>query len=355
MTSSELVSFTIPKHLSGERADRAAADLLPHLSRSKAKILIETYGFFYHGSLCQNPGQRLKEKDEIAFSDKLSKPCEPSKAAAAPIPLNLLFEDQDLLILDKPAGLVVHPAPGHLEDTLVNALIAHCPDVFAAEKNHQLKKLHTHENHPENYGGEDRPGIVHRLDKETSGIMVVAKSPLAFKELSRAFAERDLSRHYLALVWGNPPDSGEWEGNIGRSRTDRKKMAVLKEGGKPAKTYFKTLERFGKSGENLSLVECKLATGRTHQIRVHFAHHGFPLVGDPTYLRRIPRFTKGLSPQTRQILLDFPRQALHAAHLGFTHPKTKKWVEFSTGLPEDLKEVLEILRKHEGSEENLDF
>ncbi|KMQ88898.1 ribosomal large subunit pseudouridine synthase d [Lasius niger] len=347
MTPTKLTSFIISKNLANLRADRAAADLLPHLSRSKAKILIEAHGFYHNQHFSKDPGARLKEKDEVSFPEILAKPQEPPKTIARDIPLNLLYEDNDLIILDKSAGLVVHPAPGHLDDTLVNALMAHCPDVFSTEQNDTVEKLETHENHPENYGGEDRPGIVHRLDKETSGVMVVAKSPLAFKELSRAFAERDLSRRYVALVWGNPPDTGEWEGNIGRSRNDRKKMAVLKDSGKPAKTYFKVLERFGKNGENLALVECKLATGRTHQIRVHFSHHGFPLVGDPVYLKNIPRFAKTLPPASRNYLLDFPRQALHAAHLGFKHPKTGEWVEFSTELPPDFKEILEHLREAE--------
>ncbi|QCE32641.1 RluA family pseudouridine synthase [Acetobacteraceae bacterium] len=347
MKSTELTSFIISKNLANTRVDRAAADLLPHLSRSKAKNLLEEYGFYHNQHFSRDPGARLKEKDEIAFPQTISKVQEPPKTIARNIPLNLLYEDADLIILDKPAGLVVHPAPGHLDDTLVNALIAHCPDIFSAQQNDQLEKLHTNDDHPENYGGEDRPGIVHRLDKETSGVMVVAKSPLAFKSLSRAFAERDLSRRYLALVWGNPPDEGDWEGNIGRSRNDRKKMAVLKDGGKPAKTYFKILERFGKNGENLALVECKLATGRTHQIRVHFSHHGFPLVGDPVYLKRIPRFAKTLPPSSRNLLLDFPRQALHAAHLGFKHPISGEWVEFSTDLPEDFAEIVAHLRKDE--------
>ncbi|QCE34378.1 RluA family pseudouridine synthase [Acetobacteraceae bacterium] len=351
MTSSVLTSFQIPQNLDQNRADRVTADLLPHLSRSKAKTLIEEHGFYHNGLFSKDPGLRVKKGDKITFDEFLSKPQEPTKTIAKEIPLNLLYEDADVILLDKPAGLVVHPAPGHLDDTLVNALAAHCPAVFSAKENRNFTKLYGNEDHPENYGGEERPGIVHRLDKETSGVMVVAKSALAFRELSRAFAERDLSRRYIALVWGNPPDEGEWEGNIGRSRTDRKKMAVLKDSGKPAKTFFKTLERFGKNDENLALVECKLATGRTHQIRVHFSHYGFPLVGDPVYLKRIPRFAKMLSPEMRNLLLDFPRQALHAAHLGFKHPRTGEWVEYSTKLPDDFEEILQSLRQIKKIEE----
>jgi 23S rRNA pseudouridine1911/1915/1917 synthase len=226
-------------------------------------------------------------------------------------------------VLDKPPGLVVHPAPGNEAGTLVNALIAHCGD--------QLPGI----------GGERRPGIVHRLDKDTSGVMVVAKTELALAALSAAFAARDLDRAYLALVWGTPvPATGEIEGAIGRDPRERKRMAVLARGGKPALTRYRTL---GAHGTAAALLECRLATGRTHQIRVHLASRGHPVVGDPLYLRRIPAVARTLPEPDRRALLDFPRQALHAARLGFRHPRTGRFLDFSTPPPPDMQALLERL------------
>ena len=205
-------------------------------------------------------------------------------------------------MLDKPAGLVVHPAPGNQDGTLVNALLAHCGDALTG------------------IGGERRPGIVHRLDKDTSGVMVVAKTQLANAALTAAFAARDLDRAYLALGWGLPnPLAGEIEGAIGRDPRDRKRMAVVARGGKPALTRYRTLRAWQTA---VALLECRLATGRTHQIRVHLASRGHPMVGDPVYLRRVPAAARMLPEPVRRKLLDFPRQALHAARLGFAHPRT---------------------------------
>ena len=205
-------------------------------------------------------------------------------------------------MLDKPAGLVVHPAPGNHDGTLVNALLAHCGDALTG------------------IGGESRPGIVHRLDKDTSGVMVVAKTQLANDVLTAAFAARDLDRAYLALCWGLPtPLAGEIEGAIGRDQRDRKRMAVVSHSGKAALTRYRTLRAWQTA---VALLECRLATGRTHQIRVHLAARGHPIVGDPVYLRRIPAAARALPDPIRQRLLDFPRQALHAASLGFAHPRT---------------------------------
>ena len=230
----------------------------------------------------------------------------PRPAPATPqpqaIPFTILYEDADLIVLDKPAGLVVHPAPGNEDGTLVNALLAHCGE--------QLTGI----------GGERRPGIVHRLDKDTSGVMVVAKTQLANTALTAAFAARDLDRAYLALVWGLPnPLAGEIEGAIGRDRRDRKRMAVVTRNGKPALTRYRTLRTWQAA---VALLECRLATGRTHQIRVHLASRGNPVVGDPLYLRRVPAAARTLPEPVRHRLLDFPRQALHAARLGFAHPRT---------------------------------
>jgi 23S rRNA pseudouridine1911/1915/1917 synthase len=218
---------------------------------------------------------------------------------------------------------VVHPAPGNEDGTLVNALLAHCGDQFTG------------------IGDERRPGIVHRLDKETSGIMVVAKTQLANNALTAAFAARNLDRAYLALVWGLPsPLKGDIEGDIGRDKRDRKRMAVVTRNGKPALTHYRVLRAWGSS---VSLLECRLATGRTHQIRVHLASHRHPVVGDPLYLRRVPAFARSLPEPIRHRLLDFPRQALHAARLGFVHPRTGEPLQFSTEVPADMAEILSSL------------
>ncbi len=219
-------------------------------------------------------------------------------------------------MLDKPPGLVVHPAPGNEDGTLVNALIAHCGDQLGI-------------------GGERRPGIVHRLDKDTSGVMVIAKTEQALATLSAAFAARDIDRTYMALAWGLAnPSAGEIEGAIGRDPRDRKRMALVSRGGKMALTRYRTLAQHGGA---VSLLECRLATGRTHQIRVHLASIGHPIVGDPVYLRRIPAAARLLPDATRRQLLDFPRQALHAARLGFTHPRTGQPLAFTTAPPADMQ------------------
>ena len=250
---------------------------------------------------------------------------EPAPAAPQPqaIPFPILYEDRDLIVLDKPAGLVVHPAAGNLDGTLVNALLAHCGAGFTG------------------IGAEKRPGIVHRLDKDTSGVMVVAKTQLASDVLSAAFAARDLERTYVALCWGLPaPVSGEIEGAIGRDKRDRKRMAVVSHGGKAALTRYKVMRAYATSA---ALVECRLATGRTHQIRVHMSASGHPIVGDPLYLRRIPATSRGLPEAVRRVLLDFPRQALHAASLGFSHPRTGAPLRFETPPPADMAALLALL------------
>ena len=250
----------------------------------------------------------------------------PPAVAASPlaqaIAFPILFEDRDLLVLDKPAGLVVHPAPGNEDGTLVNALLSHCGDALAI-------------------GGERRPGIVHRLDKDTSGVMVVAKTDLAMASLAEAFAARTLERSYLALCWGIPsPSEGDIEGAIGRDPRDRKRMAVVLRGGKAALTHYRVRKAWQ---AGVALTECRLATGRTHQIRVHMAASGHPIVGDPVYLRRVPASAKLLAPMVRGRLLDFPRQALHAAVLGFTHPRTGAALRFETALPVDFSRLIDLL------------
>jgi 23S rRNA pseudouridine1911/1915/1917 synthase len=250
-------------------------------------------------------------------------PPTPARPLAQAIPFPILYEDDALIVLDKPAGLVVHPAPGNEDGTLVNALLAYCGDALPG------------------IGGERRPGIVHRLDKDTSGVMVVAKTQAAMTALTAIFAARDLDRSYLALVWGVPsPLKGEIAGAIGRDPRDRKRMAVRGVGGKQALTGYKTM-RVWHGG--VSLLECRLGTGRTHQIRVHLASTSHPVLGDPLYLRRIPAVARLVPQPLRGQLLDFSRQALHAAELGFRHPVTGVRLSFKTPPPSDFKVLLDSL------------
>jgi 23S rRNA pseudouridine1911/1915/1917 synthase len=241
------------------------------------------------------------------------------------MPLAILHEDADLIVVDKPAGLVVHPAPGNPDGTLVNAILAHAGDELTG------------------IGDEKRPGIVHRLDKDTSGVMVVAKTARAHQALSAAFASRDLDREYLALVWGVPsPMEGEIEAPIGRHPTDRKRMAVVPRG-KPALTRYRVERAFGTEA---ALLRLRLATGRTHQIRVHCQQIGHPVIGDPVYARRIPAASRALPAELRAALLGFPRQALHAETLGFRHPANGLNMAFHSPVPQDFQQLVMLLDRH---------
>jgi 23S rRNA pseudouridine1911/1915/1917 synthase len=302
------------------RADRFLADAIGSLSRSRVKALIEDNRATRDGAPLADPSETVRAGARYALDI-------PAPVAATPqpqaIPLTILFEDADLIVLDKPAGLVVHPAPGNLDGTLVNALLAHAGDDLPG------------------IGGEKRPGIVHRLDKDTSGVMVAAKTERAHRRLSEAFANRDLDRAYLALAWGLPaPTSGEVVAPIGRHPGDRKRMAVVERGGKAATTRYAVRRAWGAA---VSLMECRLLTGRTHQIRVHLAHIGHPIVGDPVYLRRTPAAARSLAAPLRDALLAFPRQALHAATLGFNHPVTGAPLAFDSPVPPDIAALVALL------------
>jgi len=311
----------------GTRLDRFLAERIGGLSRSRVKALIEQGHATRDGEAVTEPAHAVRAGATYALSPPSPVPARPEAQAMA---LDILYEDRDLIVLDKPAGLVVHPAPGNADGTLVNGLLAHAGEEL------------------EGIGGEKRPGIVHRLDKDTSGIMVVAKTQVAHQTLSEAFAARDLDREYLALVWGVPnPAKDEIEAAIGRHATDRKRMAVVEprsrghaagaNSGKHAITRYTTEQSwFGAA----SLLRCKLMTGRTHQIRVHLAHRGHPLVGDPVYLRRIPGASKLLPVDLREALLAFPRQALHATTLGFKHPVTGAMLTFRSEPPKDMENLL---------------
>jgi 23S rRNA pseudouridine1911/1915/1917 synthase len=313
-TEAAEIDTEAPPEAAGQRADRFLADAAG-LSRSRVKTLIEQGRAFRDGSSLTTPAEPVRAGARYRLVLPAPEPASPAPQA---IPFPILFEDSHLLVLDKPAGLVVHPAPGNPDQTLVNALLAHCGDSLPG------------------IGGEKRPGIVHRLDKDTSGVMVVAKSEAALSALSARFAARDLERAYLGLCWG------EIEGAIGRDPRDRKRMAVVARGGKAALTRYRVLQRFYGAA---SWLECRLATGRTHQIRVHLAHRGHPLVGDPVYLRRVPAVSRLVPEPARQVMLDFPRQALHAAVLGFVHPITGAALRFETKPPDDLQALLRALKE----------
>jgi 23S rRNA pseudouridine1911/1915/1917 synthase len=314
------IRITASADHAGLRVDRFLADTIGTISRSRVKTLID------EGRLRGDTGPVTQPAEPVRAGGiyVLDLPA-PIDAVPRPqsIPFPILYEDADLIVLDKPAGLVVHPAPGNLDGTLVNALLAHCGSSLTG------------------IGAERRPGIVHRLDKDTSGVMVVAKTQLASDALTTAFATRDLERAYIALVWGLPqPLSGEIEGAIGRDQRDRKRMAVVDHGGKFALTRYRTMRGWHTS---LALLECRLATGRTHQIRVHLSKMGHPIVGDPLYLRRVPTAAKAMNQPLRGRLLDFPRQALHAASLGFKHPRTGRPISFEAALPADMQALLDAV------------
>ncbi|MBI0536333.1 RluA family pseudouridine synthase [Roseomonas sp. KE2513] len=318
----EPLSFTATAEQAGERLDRAFAGM-GGLSRSRVKALVEAGHAARDGTTTTDPSESLRPGARYTLAVP---PPEPATPLPQAMDLTILYEDRDLIVLDKPAGLVVHPAPGHQDGTLVNAILAHAGEDLSG------------------IGGEKRPGIVHRLDKETSGVMVVAKTEAAHQALSTAFAERDLDRSYLALAWGTPsPVSGSVEAPVGRHPADRKRMAVVARG-KHALTHYATERAWGAA---CSLLRCRLATGRTHQIRVHMAHIGHPLVGDPVYLRRTPGSAKLLPQAARDALLSFPRQALHAQSLGFNHPITGKPLSFSTPLPSDMAALISALDTQE--------
>lgn len=304
----------------GERIDRFLADAIGTISRSRVKALIEQGQVRRDGAVLSQPAEQVRPGATYVLDLPAPLPASPRPQS---IPFMVLYEDADLIVLDKPAGLVVHPAPGNQDGTLVNALLAHCGDTLSG------------------IGGERRPGIVHRLDKDTTGVMVVAKTELASAALTAAFAARNIDRAYLALVWGLPsPLEGEIEGAIGRDQRDRKRMAVVSRGGRTALTRYRTRRAWQTSA---SLLECRLATGRTHQIRVHLASMGNPVVGDPVYLRRVPAAARTLPDAIRRRLLDFPRQALHAARLGFAHPRSGRPLEFATAPPSDMAQLIDGL------------
>lgn len=320
--SGEVVEAIVPPDAAGQRVDRLLATLLKDRSRSALKRLIEDGCLTSGGGTIVEPSYRVKPGEALTL--RIPPAADPEPAGER-IPLTIVFEDEHLIVIEKPAGLVVHPAPGNARGTLVNALIAHCGD--------GLKGI----------GGVRRPGIVHRLDKDTSGLMVAAKTGAAHESLTVQFSQRTVERRYAAFVWGTPcPSEGEIEGNIGRSDRDRKKMAVLPARGRPALTRYRTVTVLGDGA--VSRLECRLATGRTHQIRVHLAHRGHPVVGDPVYGGGATRARKSaLQSQALAAAVGLGRQALHATQLGFVHPVTGEKLMFESGLPAEIRKLEETL------------
>ncbi len=356
--SSPPTEITASGDAAGARLDKWLSEQIADLSRSRAKALIEEGQLSLNGAPLLDP--RAKIVADATYTLTLPPPA-PATPEPEDIPLDILFEDEHLIILNKPAGIVVHPTPGQWTGTLVNALLHHCGDSLTG------------------IGGVARPGIVHRLDKDTSGVMVVAKTEPVHTALVALFQAHDIERAYLAVTRGAPrPLIGRIETRIARSPHDRKKMAVVKERyfrrdahsddpdaneaderehGKHAVTNYRTLETFGRldaSGTQpaSALVECRLETGRTHQIRVHLAHIGAPVMGDPTYGKNRGVKANGKGPafdHAVETARTFRRQALHARILGFIHPATGEKLRFEAPPPDDMRELIEALQNMDGS------
>jgi 23S rRNA pseudouridine1911/1915/1917 synthase len=301
-------SFSAEEEVLGERLDKALVVLLEVATRSHVQKLIES------GEVLINETQIMDKNYRIAAGDRIEiRYGEPAMLSAAPedIPLEILYEDDDLLVVEKPKGMVVHPAPGNPDGTLVNAVLFHCKD-----------RLST-------INGVIRPGIVHRIDKDTSGLLMIAKNDKAHKSLAEQLSNHTITRKYQAIVYNLPSaDAGSVNGPIGRDPKNRLRMAVTPVNSKPAVTRYRVLERF----DRFAFIEAQLETGRTHQIRVHMAYIGHPLLGDPVYGPKKP-------------FMDIKGQMLHAGTLGFTHPSTQEYMEFNSPLPKEFEEVLERLRR----------
>jgi 23S rRNA pseudouridine1911/1915/1917 synthase len=317
----------------GLRLDRFLSERLPSLSRTRVQALIKGGHASLGGATIEDVTYRVKPGDRFALE---LPPVAPATLEGEQIPLDILYEDDALVVIDKPAGLVVHPGAGNPQRTLVNALIAHCGETLSG------------------IGGVARPGIVHRLDKDTSGLMVVAKTDQAHRALAEQFADHgrtgQLERGYLALVWGAPSrPQGIIDAPIRRHPTSRTKMAVHPGKGREAVTHLRVLETFGRGegreGPIASLVKCTLETGRTHQVRVHLAHIGHPLIGDPLYAQGFKSKLRKLPEPIREKISALDRQALHAAHLAFVHPVSGTLLEFNSALPADLAEIVEAFKE----------
>jgi 23S rRNA pseudouridine1911/1915/1917 synthase len=329
----ETRELAVTPEMAGQRLDKVLASAFPDMSRARLQQIIRDGGLDIGGTACADLSRKLQEGLHLTLRVPEPLPATPAPQA---IPLTVIYEDAHLIVIDKPAKLVVHPAAGHEDGTLVNALIAHCGETLSG------------------IGGVKRPGIVHRLDKDTTGLLVVAKTDQAHQGLAAQFADHGrtgpLERAYLAIVWGVPNrPHGTIDAAIDRSVRAREKMTVVAQGrGRQAITHFTLLEQFRPAGTDAtvaSLIRCELETGRTHQIRVHLAHIGHPLLGDPLYGTGFITKARQLSPGAQEALGDLGRQALHAAVLGFEHPVTKAHMQFERTWPEDLANLHTELTK----------
>jgi 23S rRNA pseudouridine1911/1915/1917 synthase len=318
---------TVAAEQEGMRLDRFLAEAFAEHSRSRLSGLIEAGAVARGDQTIKDTNHRVKPGETYCVILPQAKPALPQ---AQDIPLDIVYEDKDVIVIEKPAGLVMHPAAGNPDGTLVNALIAHCGSDLSG------------------IGGEMRPGIVHRLDKDTSGLLVAAKNERAMNSLSKQFAAHTVERAYNAVVWGAPrKGDGMIEGEIARNPFDRKRMAVVRGGGKVARTRYRVIETFGDNIRPFaSLIECRLETGRTHQIRVHMTHLGHPLIGDPDYgrARQPPRPKTEAEEIAFTAAREFPRQALHAWLLGFQHPTARKDMHFESPWPADFSSLVNALR-----------
>jgi 23S rRNA pseudouridine1911/1915/1917 synthase len=327
MPDSASETVTIGPEEAGERLDRVLARRIPALSRSRLKALILDGQVAIAGRTIRDPALSVNSGETVTVT---LPPPEPAKPSGENIPLNIVYDDDALIVIDKPPGLVVHPAAGHAQGTLVNALIAHCGDSLSG------------------IGGVNRPGIVHRLDKDTSGLMVVAKTDKAHRALSAQFAnkaESELERGYLAFVWGVPDKPrGVIDAPLDRHPHARDKRAV-REGGREAVTHWQVLERYGGADGRpvASLLACTLETGRTHQIRAHLAHIGHPILGDETYSTGFKTKAALLGPRAKAALEGLGRQALHAYLLAIKHPDSGENLAFQAELPGDLRRLRDAL------------
>lgn len=315
------ITQIVNKEYKGLRIDKFLSLSFPDISRSQIQRLLKEGNVSCDEDTIVDNSFKVREGDAYQLFVPAAVEADPEPEN---IPLDIVYEDEDLVVVNKPAGMTVHPAPGSPRSTLVNALLYHCRDNLSG------------------IGGVKRPGIVHRIDKDTSGLLVVAKNDMSHKFLCEQFAEHSIERTYYAICYGLPnPLCGKVEANIGRSPYDRKKMAIVGVSGKTAVTNYKTLQNFAGIA---SLVQCNLETGRTHQIRVHMSSLGCNLIGDQLYVKAKKTFIKGMDSELKNLINNFPRQALHAATLGFIHPRSKLPVSFSTPMPTDLEGLLGALK-----------
>lgn len=321
MNEEEIIFSTTEADLSDKnsRLDKFLVKNMPNFSRAQLQRLISEGNVLLEDIIVSDNSHKVNVGDVYQI---IVPPAVEAEPLPEDIPLDIVYEDEDLLVVNKPAGMTVHPAAGVSRGTLVNALLFHCKDSLSG------------------IGGVKRPGIVHRIDRETSGLLVVAKNDNAHRFLSDQFAEHNIERTYWAVVYGIPnPLEGKIEGNIGRSPFDRKKMAIVENGGKRAVTNYKTLKKFKNA---TALVQCNLETGRTHQIRVHLTSVGNALIGDKVYIKS-HKTAVPLPQELKNYINNFPRQALHAKSLGFVHPRLKKFIHFDSELPFDMAELIEKL------------